>query len=168
MATRIRDTQYKQILNSLKIGDEVEIEFIGGKFTLPENASKPLVFIAAGIGITPFIGMLRFVKEKGLPHKITLLYSNREKESAAFLEEFLDLEKINLKFKFIPIMTQDSLWIGEKRRIDENLIKEYFKEPNLNFYMIAGPRDTVFAIKESILKAGVGKDNIQAESFSGY
>src|SRR5687767_225860 len=76
-ATRMRDSAFKRSLSELPVGAEVELEPPKGSFALPEGTSRPLVFVAGGIGITVFRSMLRYIREEGLSHRITLVYSNR-------------------------------------------------------------------------------------------
>ena len=84
LCTRLRDSAFKRSLAELEVGDEVEVEEPKGTFLLPEDTSKQYVFIAGGIGITVFRCMLRYIADKGLPHQVTLVYSNRDRESTAF------------------------------------------------------------------------------------
>ena len=93
LATRLRDTAFKRTLAALAVGDEVEVEEPKGTFLLPEDTSADYVFVAGGIGITAFRSMLRFIADKELPYRITLVYSNRDRESAAFLDELEELER---------------------------------------------------------------------------
>ena len=51
------------------------------------------MFVAGGIGITVFRSMLRFIADERLPYRVTLVYSNRDRESAAFLDELEELEE---------------------------------------------------------------------------
>ena len=86
MATRQTDSAFKRSLAVMPLGSEVEVGDIGGGgFTLPDEENRPLVLVAGGIGITPFISMTRYVAEAGLKHHISLLYSNRDRQSTAFL-----------------------------------------------------------------------------------
>src|ERR671932_698265 len=87
LATRIRDTAFKKSLAELQVGAEVEVEHPKGDFQLPEDTNAEYVFIAGGIGITVFRTMLKYIADKRLPYKVTLLYSNRDRESTAYLEE---------------------------------------------------------------------------------
>ena len=70
--TRLRDSAFKRSLAELPVGAEVEVEPPKGTFVLPEDASRPLVFVAGGIGITAFRSMLRYIQDKGLSHRVTL------------------------------------------------------------------------------------------------
>src|SRR6266550_619037 len=75
------------------LGAELEVEPPKGTFVLPEDASRPLVFVAGGIGITPFRSMLRYIQDKGLPHRVTLISSNRDRESTPFLAELEEIDR---------------------------------------------------------------------------
>lgn len=168
MTTRLRDSAFKKSLKELPIDTEVEIQRIAGKFTLPEDKSKPLVFIAGGIGITPFMSMLRFISEQKLDYKITLIYSNKAASSTAYLEELKTFESRIPDLKLVLVMTDDNSWTGEKRRVDANLLKEYFPQPNMNSYMVVGPPAMVEAVEKALLEAGVSEENIKIENFTGY
>lgn len=174
MATRITDSAFKKSLSELPIGTEVKIGPISGNFVFPKRLISPIVFIAGGIGITPFMSMLQYVKENRFDYKISLLYSNRNKESTAFFDEIevirKDFGNIRAIRNFSPtfIMTDDSKWSGEKRRINSVFIKDFFINPNFNVYMIAGPPGMVSSVSNSLIEAGVEKNRIQLENFSGY
>lgn len=168
IATRLRDTAFKKSLNELPIGSQVEISNITGGFVLPQDQTRPLVFIAGGIGITPFISMIKYVQEESLQHQITLVYSNRDRQSTAFLGELEAMAQKNPNIRLILTMTQDQDWTGEKRRIDAEFIKDYF--PNLNnyTYFVAGPPGMVDDVFSALTQAGIKEEFIRTESFSGY
>src|SRR5665213_1577591 len=75
LATRLRLDQslFKRTLNEAKDGDSVEIGKIGGSFVLPEQTDKPVVLIALGIGITPYMSMLRWAFEDSKDFDFTLI-----------------------------------------------------------------------------------------------
>src|SRR3989338_1431019 len=162
IATRLRDSDFKNSLQKLAIGAQIELGPISGSFILPQDISKPLVFIAGGIGITPYISMLRYVTEQKLPYKITLLYSNRDQNSSAYLQELKNIPNL----KLILTMTEDQAWTGEKRKIDAGFIKEYFPALNENLYFVVGPPVMVEAVQKALLKAGVDISNINIENFT--
>ena len=168
-ATRMRDSAFKRTLGELPVGSEVEVEPPKGKFSLPEDPSRPLVFVAGGIGITVFRSMLRYISEERLPYRVTLIYSNRDRESTAFLDELRALEQTLPDFRLILTMTEDPGWEGETRMVDGNLVKDYFDE-DLNQYMflIAGPPAMAEGVQSALQKAGVRDENLIAERYSGY
>jgi ferredoxin-NADP reductase len=168
-ATRMRDSAFKRSLGELPVGTEVEVEPPKGDFALPADDSRPLVFVAGGIGITVFRSMLRYIREERLPHRVALIYSNRDRESTAFLDELRELEKEIPNFRLILTMTQDSSWEGEARKIDAQFFKDYLEE-DLNQYtfLVAGPPGMVEGMQEALADAGVEEQNIVAERYSGY
>lgn len=168
MATRLRNSAFKKSLQELPLGTEVEVGPIGGSFVLPEDTTRPLVFIAGGIGITPYISMLRYIREKNLPYTVTLLYSNRDRQSTAFLEDLERLTKEIPNFKLIAIMTQDEKWTGEKRYIDKALLNEYFASIDGSTYCVAGPPKMVEVLTNALAEAGVKAEHIKSENFTGY
>ncbi len=168
MTTRLTESAFKRSLNELPVGTEVEIGPIAGVFTLPENPQKPLVLIAGGIGITPFRSMLAHVKEKNLSYPITLVYSNRNQASTAYLKELSELATLLPNFKLILTMTEDNSWEGENRKIDSQFITEYFHNVNGYLYMVVGPPAMVEAVDKALQEAGVTQENIKKENFTGY
>src|SRR5215510_8557564 len=104
-ATRMRDTAFKRVVKTLKLGSEVRISGPFGSFTLHSDASRPAVFLVGGIGITPFRSIILNATKSRLAHKLYLFYSNRRPEDAAFLEELQKVEQDNPNYKFIGTMT---------------------------------------------------------------
>ena len=105
-ATRMRNTAFKRSLNVVPIGTEINIASPSGSFTLHRNANKPAVFIAGGIGITPFLSIVRQADYDWLAHKLYLFYSNRRPEDAPFLDILQGLEKTNPNFRLVATMTE--------------------------------------------------------------
>jgi ferredoxin-NADP reductase len=169
LCTRLRDTAFKRSLEELPLGAEVEVEPPKGKFVLPEDTSRPYVFVAGGIGITVFRSMLRYVADESLPYRITLVYSNRNVAETAFLEELRELERGNPDFRLVLTMTDDPEWDGESRRIDADFFRDYLGEQlNDVTYLVAGPPGMVGAMKEALAEAGVAEEHVIAENYSGY
>jgi ferredoxin-NADP reductase len=169
LATRMRDSAFKRSLGELLVGTEVEVEPPKGSFTLPEDTSRPLVFVAGGIGITVFRSMLRYIREERLSYRVTLIYSNRDRESTAFLDELHELEQGIPDFRLILTMTQDPGWDGETRRIDAQFFRDYLGESlNQCTVLVAGPPGMVEGVQKALEEAGVNEENVIAESYSGY
>ncbi len=168
-ATRMRDSAFKRSLRQLPVGAEVEVEPPRGRFALPEDPSRPLVFVAGGIGITVFRSMLRYIRDERLPHRVTLIYSNRDRESTAFLEELRELEQELSNLRLVLTMTQDQGWNGETRKIDGQFFRDYLGGDLDPFtFLVAGPPAMAEAVKNALGEAGVGDENVLTERFSGY
>jgi ferredoxin-NADP reductase len=169
LCTRLRDTAFKRSLAELPVGAEVDVEEPKGDFVLPTATDRPYVFIAGGIGITVFRSMLRYIAEEGLPHRVNLVYSNRDQDSAAFLDELTELERDNPNVRLVLTMTDDPAWQGETRHIDADVLREHLDaELGSYTYLIAGPPGMVEAIEHTVRDAGVPEEQIRPQRFSGY
>jgi ferredoxin-NADP reductase len=168
LATRLRDTAFKRTLAELEPGDEVEVEEPKGSFLLPEDASQSYVFVAGGIGITVFRTMLRYIADTGEPYDITLLYSNRDRESAAFLDELGELEAQIPGLRVVPTMTDDDAWEGEHRRIDEDFLRDHVGDLSRPSFLVAGPPGMAEGVSELLASLGVPEDRVKTDQFSGY
>jgi ferredoxin-NADP reductase len=169
LCTRLRDTAFKRSLAELPVGTDVEVEEPKGNFLLPQDTSVPYVFIAGGIGITVFRCMLRYIAEEGLPHRVTLVYSNRDRESTAFLDELTELERENPNLRLVVTMTNDPGWDGETRRIDADFLRDNLDGTLESFhYFVAGPPGMVEGVAGTLEQAGVPEEQVEAGRFSGY
>jgi len=133
---------------------------------------RTAVFLAGGIGITPFRSIVfRAAKEK-LPHRIFPFYSNRRPEDAPFLDELQALERENPNYKLIASMTDMSKsqrpWQGEVGLIDQEMLVRHLKNAVSPIYYVAGSPEMVKGLKTMISGAGVDDDDIRAEEFAGY
>jgi ferredoxin-NADP reductase len=169
LCTRLRDSAFKRSLAELPVGAEVDVEHPKGSFLLPEDTSTPLVFVAGGIGITVFRCMLLKITEDGLPYDVTLLYSNRDRESTAFYDELVELERSNENVRVVFTMTNDDGWDGEKRQIDGSFLRDHLGEDlTSRRYLVAGPPPMAEAIEQLLASEGVPDDRVAADRFSGY
>jgi ferredoxin-NADP reductase len=168
LATRLRDTAFKRTLAELEVGDEVQVEEPKGSFLLPEDTSAEYVFVAGGIGITVFRSMLRFIADEGLPYRATLVYSNRDRESSAFLDELEGLEGRIEGLRVILTMTDEPGWAGETRHLDADVLGELVGGLEGKTFLVAGPPQMAEAVAGSLTAAGLPEEQVIGDSFSGY
>jgi ferredoxin-NADP reductase len=172
VAARMRDTAFKRVLCDASIGAEVKIDGPFGALTLHKNTAKPAVFLAGGIGITPFLSIIRQATRDRSPHQIYLFYSNRRPEDAAFLAELQQHAKDNPNFHLVATRTQveDSSreWAGESGIITREMVTRYLPSLQGPIYYLAGPPAMVAAMRAMCVEAGVDEDDIRTEDFAGY
>jgi ferredoxin-NADP reductase len=167
--TRLRDSGFKKSIEALEVGHEADVEPPKGKFVLPEDTSQEYAFIAGGIGITVFRCMLRYIAEESLPYRITLFYSNRNREETAFLDELDELARQVPGLTVVLTMTDDPEWEGESRRIDPGFLREHLGERFEEVtFLVAGPPPMAKGMQESLLAAGLPEERVLTDSFSGY
>ena len=162
VATRMRDSTFKRTLASLQPGAGVQLDGPAGVMVLHDDAARPAVFLAGGIGITPFLSMVRDAKARRLPHRITLIYSNRRPEHAAFLNEFSGI-------KLIATMTEAPPgWKGETRLISRELLADHVPDLKAPIYYFAGPPGMTMAVQGMLGEIGVQAEDMRSEEFYGY
>jgi ferredoxin-NADP reductase len=166
----MRDSAFKRALNALAEGESVKLLGPLGQFTL--NAARPAVFIAGGIGITPFISMLRQAAHEGWPQPLALLYSNRRPEDAAFLAELQELARRSDKFRLLATMTDlgksAAKWSGETGLADAQMIARAAHGLAAPLYYVVGPPGMVEAMTDTLRSAGAAEESILTEEFYGY
>src|SRR6266850_765410 len=172
VATRMRDSAYKRVLKSAAIGTPVRVEGPDGVMVLHEDAARPAVFLAGGIGVTPFVSMARHAAKEKLPHRILLLYSNRRPEDAAFLEELERLEQANRNYRLIATMTEAAKsarpWSGETAMIGRELLERSLRDVKAPVYYFAGPPGMTMAMQSMLAAMGVSVNDMRCEEFYGY
>jgi ferredoxin-NADP reductase len=171
IATRMRDTAFKRALNALPDGASVKLVGPLGQFTLADVA-RPAVFIAGGIGITPFMSMLRQAAQDRSARRLVLLYSNRRPEDAAFLGELQALERQLGNFRLVATMTEmrnsASKWEGETGLLNAHLIERAASGLAAPVYYVVGPPGMVAAMVDTLRSTGVAEESIVTEEFYGY
>lgn len=173
LTTRIRkESGYKKTLDELKIGSEIEAAGPNGTFILDEKEAGNHVFIAGGIGVTPFRSMIKYAIDNNIGSKITLIYSNSTPEEIAFYTEFVDwaAKWPNLKLAITVTHPEESkqIWKGLTGRIDLAMIKKYSEGINDPTYWLCGPPAMIDGVEEVISKMKIPDNKLRTEKFTGY
>ncbi|HLO62966.1 MAG TPA: FAD-dependent oxidoreductase [Azonexus sp.] len=172
IATRMRDSPYKRALGALADGAPLQIDGPFGSLTLHNKRARPAVFIAGGIGITPFVSILRQAAKDRLAQRFVLLYSNRRPQDAAFLGELQSLQAQMEDFRLVATMTEAGpaleSWTGATGMIDAQLLRREMADLASPIYYLAGPPVMVTAMRELLNSIGVDDDDIRSEDFYGY
>jgi ferredoxin-NADP reductase len=170
-ATRMRRTEFKRALGRMAIGARLRIDGPHGELALHDDARRPAVFLAGGIGITPFLSMARHAAHARLPHLIYLFYSNRRPQDAPFLDELASLERANPAFRLIATVTQadaEQNWHGETGAIGRNLLERHLADLTSPVYYYAGPPGMAAAMQSMLAALGAHEEDIRSEEFYGY
>jgi ferredoxin-NADP reductase len=172
IATRMRDSAFKRVLKSMTARGKVQISGPAGRFSLDEGATRPCAFLAGGIGITPFISMLRQAAAERSRRKFYLFYGNRRPEDAAFLDELRELHARNPNYRLIATMAEMEKsrqpWPGETGLIGKDLLARHLEDFAAPAYYIAGPPAMVETMQEMLARAGVDAEDVRTDEFYGY
>lgn len=161
ITTRIatgKSSSFKKTLSSLNEGDDIEISNVEGDFIV-EDLDKKYVFIAGGIGITPYRSILSQLAHEQKQITATLLYANRD-QNIVYKEE---LEKIASKMPNFKIH-----YIFSPEHIDVNKIKELVPDFQDHFFYVSGPEPMVDSLGDLIKKMGVPEDHLRQDWFPNY
>lgn len=172
LTTRLRDTAFKRVLKGMPLGGEVLIEGPFGNLVLHQDEARPAVFLAGGIGVTPFRSIVLDAAAQKRPHRIFLFYSNRRPEEAAFLAELRSIEQQNPNYTLVPTMTDmeksQRPWQGETARVNAEMLRRYLPDVSSPLYYIAGPPAMVTGLRAMLAEAGISSADIRSEKFAGY
>jgi ferredoxin-NADP reductase len=170
VATRMRDSSYKRALAGLPAGAAVGIDGPFGSLTLHKDRTRAALFIAGGIGITPFMSILRHALPGQEARQLVLLYSNRRPEHAAYLAELEGMAKAHPNFRLVATMTEagGSPWQGETRLVDAQLVQSASAGLERPIYYLVGPPGMVGGVRKLLEAAGFDDDDVRTEEFFGY
>jgi ferredoxin-NADP reductase len=153
-----KGSTFKNALSNLKIGDEIDADSPEGDFTLEDEAPN-YIFIAGGIGITPFRSILVEANAQGKKLKVHLLYANRS-EDIPFREELENLASKNPDFKIDYII--------DPAKIDEDTMKAALAQADNPIVYVSGPEPMVESLNNDLLKLGLKEDHLKADYFPNY
>lgn len=158
ITTRVTDTTFKRALATLSVGESIQlIEQPDGDFIWHEG-NKPLVFIAGGIGITPFYSMLKARGHSGQPVSATLIYNGRT-DDLPFTREFSEASKRHPEFT-VHYLIGEKLTAEKIARLAPNLTSSQV--------YVSGPEEMVEALNNQLEEIGVVKDNLHGDFFPHY
>ncbi len=164
-------TSFKRALLEMKPASEIIASQLCGDFTLPKDQNTKLVFIAGGIGITPFRSMLKYLIDNNEKRDIVLLCSNKFRDEIVYSDVFNQAEN-QLKIKIIYTLTDKSAvpsnWQGEVGRISEQMIIDQIRDYKKRLFYISGPHAMVEGFNGTLHKLGVKSSNIKSDYFPGF
>lgn len=150
-----------------EVGDAVKISGPYGKFYFNESMGDEVVLLGAGSGITPLIGVMRYVAAKNLPTKVLLVYSNKTPEDIVYKKDLEELAK-NSNIKVVNTITrakEEHKWEGETGRISEDLIKKNVSDITKPLYYICGSPEFSITMESMLVKMGVPKERVHKENW---
>jgi len=165
-------SSFKNRLLALPIGTDIVAAQRSGDFILPNKKEQSLVFIAGGIGITPFRSMIQYLLDKHEKREIILLYSNKKVSDIAYKNIF-DKAQTELGIKTIYVITDKNNTppSGESIRngfIDAQFIQKEVPDYLNKLFFISGPHGMVNAFENALKSIGVSKKNIKIDFFPGF
>lgn len=168
---KITDTPFKQALARLRPGDTAEVVGPIGAFLF--DGTRPSVFLAGGVGISPFRGMLRFAADTGNSAEKVLLYSARTPEELIFrteLDAFADRSPhVHVHYTITRPQESAGPWSGRVGRIDAEWVRALAGPLDHPKYYVVGLPEMVDAMVTMLgATLGIPEDDLDYEVFRGY
>lgn len=163
-------SSYKQALSILTKQTPIVGAQLAGDFTLPKNTSQKLVFIAGGIGVTPYRSMIKYVLDTKQPRSIVLLYANKHVSEIAYRDVF-DQASREIGIKTVYTLTDKesvpSDWKGRVGRIDAEMITREVPDYQDRLFYLSGPQTMITATKKILKAMGIKERQIKTDYFPG-
>lgn len=161
-------SSFKRALRAMSTGARITASHIAGDFTLPPDPRQKLVFIAGGIGITPFRSMLKYLLDTQQRRDIVLLYTNRTPADIVY-RDVLGEAQAKLGVKIIYTLTEavPRDWTGSTGRIDAQMIRKAVPDYRERVFYLSGPPTMVREHERMLRALGIGRNRIKKDSFAG-
>lgn len=115
------------------------------------------VFLAGGIGITPFRSMLKELVDAGMKRDILFIYSTSTPQDILFQDVLHAAKGVGVTVIYL-----------HKERVTSGLLAKYLPNPLAPVYYISGPQGMVLSYQEMLMGLGIPTENIKTDSFTGY
>jgi ferredoxin-NADP reductase len=152
-------SSFKKALLGLDVKTPIVAAQLGGDFTLPKDPKQKVVFIAGGIGITPYRSMLKYMIDTNQKRPTTLVYAARTPEDIVF-KDVLETARTKLGTKL--------LYATGAARVDSEFIKKHIPDYGTCLFYVSGPHGMVVAVEEALRGLGLPHTQIKKDFFSGY
>ena len=154
-------SSWKKSLLAMTAGQEIVASQLTGEFTMPKDPNKKLVFIAGGIGVTPYRSMIQYLLDTNQKRDIVLLYSSKTAGDFVYKDVFEKAEvQLGIKTIYVP---SDTMGYIDAKKVSAEVVD--FKDRT--FY-ISGPHLMVDAFKKSLSQMGLSRSQIKSDYFPGY
>jgi len=163
-------SSYKRSMLAMDRDTEIMAAQLAGDFTLPRNPRQKCVFIAGGIGITPFRSMIKFLIDTGQRRPVVLFYSNRTANEILYADVFNQAQQIGIKtvYTLTDATKAPSTWKGYTGHISERMIQHEVPDYRRCVFYLSGPNSMVNAFEHTLLRMGVHRSHIKKDFFPGF
>ncbi len=154
-------SSFKKQLLAMKPGDTLMAGQLAGDFTMPRDPKQKLVFIAGGIGITPFRSMVQDLLDRGERRDLIVLYANRTAEDVAYRTIF-DRATAEIGMKTMYTFS------GNGEYITEEMIRKEVPDYAERVFYISGPNSMVDSFEKMLFGLGLRRNQIKVDYFPGF
>ncbi len=153
---RTGKSSFKKSCGCMKPGETATIFGPAGEFTL-RDSRHGLVFLASGIGISPIIPFLKELEKRDYPKPVTLFFSNRSEEEAAYHTAILSVKLRN--FRYIPVFT------GQQKRMNGKMIRQVLGDLDRYEYYLVGSTGFIESMTEALREISIPAEDLFTDDF---
>jgi ferredoxin-NADP reductase len=157
----------RHIVDLLKVGDPIEAAGPVGRFTFTGTEADSIVLIAAGVGVTPMICIIRYLTERSWAGDIFLIFSCRAPDDFLFERQVAELQRVNPKLRVAVTVSrpEGTDWKGPRGRITRELLTQTVPDLASRRIHLCGPASMMDATKAILTELGVAADQMKTELF---
>lgn len=164
-----RASSFKRALFALEPGGVLWAGALAGDFTVEADETRPLVFIAGGIGVTPFRSIIADLVKAGGQRDITLLYCANRYDDFAYRPLLEQARTRGVKTRLIITGSEiPADWAGSIGALTEETLKQAVPSYEKALFYLSGPNAMVVSYRRLLLSLGVARGRIKADYFPGY
>ena len=146
-------------------GTRALIEAPYGVFSYDNAPGDSLVFIAGGIGITPFLSQLSALRSRGEQRKVRLIWGNKTREDIAFADELEAAGEHLDDFALVHVLSNEE-WDGETGFVDESIVRKYVDDVDRAQFFVCGPPIMMEKLIPALHEMGVPDARLHYERFA--
>ncbi|MBI4836570.1 MAG: oxidoreductase [Candidatus Abawacabacteria bacterium] len=162
-------SSFKKDLQNMSAGETIIVSQLAGEFTMPADRNKKLLFIAGGIGITPFRSMIKYLLDNDQKRDVVLLYACSNEADFVYQDIFSQAEKaLGIKTHCILSEVPSSAWPGKVGHINKRMLDELVPDFKERLIYISGPGGMVDAYRKLFKSLGAKKRQIKTDYFPGF
>jgi glycine betaine catabolism B len=164
-------SSFKKTLLDMNGDHKIVAAQIAGDFTLPANPKQKLVFVAGGIGVTPFRSMVKYLIDTNQKRQVTVFYANRNASDIVY-QDIFDQANRNLGIKTVYVLSDKNNipagWTGKVGHIDAKMITEEVPDWRERTFYISGPHALVTAFEQTLAQLDIPEKQIKTDYFPGF
>ena len=164
-------SSFKTKLANMRIGDTLIASQLAGDFVMPRNKQKKMVFIAGGIGVTPFKSMVKYLIDTQEKRDIAMIYANKTVPDIAYKDFFDQAALSPLALKMIYVLSDKTVgpeWTGYRGYITKEMVLKEIPDFKERMFYISGPHIMVSSTEQVLKDLGIPDSQIKTDFFPGF
>ena len=157
------------LVNGLMVGDIVDLRHPAGDFTIDSSDKSRIVFLAAGVGVTPLFCMAKSLLQENPEREILFVYGNKNSATAILADELSALQSYPA-FHLVNCFTEplETDVLGQNFHVQDRVSVKWLKKVLLNHqfkFYLCGPESFILGLHHDLQEWGVPLSRIHIEAF---